>query len=67
MYIEKENTEKRKSLADYDAFINFGWLLLHTGIKVMLKFFLNSKFRVRTKVKNVLYPRNMTLDQKKFF
>ena len=40
--IEKENTEKWKSLADYDAFINFGWLLLHTGftgIKVMLEFF----------------------------
>ena len=37
--LEKENSEMWKSLADYDAFFNFGWLLLHTGIKVMLKVF----------------------------
>ena len=55
-YLEKENTEKWKSKAVYDEFINFGWLLIHTGNKFMVKFFQNSKLKVWTKVKKCSLP-----------
>ena len=47
--------------------IKFGWILLHTGIKIKLKIFQNSKFWVGTKVKKCSLPKKSDFGPKKIF